>query len=200
MNDKERFMEILQGTGRNGVDNVIRQLEELGFFEAPASTAFHLNEQGGLVKHSLNVYDEAVALADIQKKLCPEQAGKFSDKSIAIASLLHDVCKAEIYREAKKSRKNNDGRWEYYKGYDVDYSPFPIGHGEKSVIRLLQWGLELTEDEMLAIRWHMGAFDLPFQSPEAKANLNVAKNKCPLIALISAADGLATHILETAIQ
>ena len=115
MNDKERFMIILQGTGRNGVDNVIRQLEELGFFEAPASTAFHLNEPGGLVTHSLNVYDEAVALADVQKKLRSEQAGKISNESIVIASLLHDVCKAEIYREALISRKNNDGRWEYYK-------------------------------------------------------------------------------------
>ena len=75
-----------------------------------------------------------------------------------------------------------------------------MGHGEKSVIRLLQWGLEMTEDEMLAIRWHMGAFDLPFQSPEAKSNLNIAKSKCPLIAVLSSADALATSILESTIQ
>ena len=95
------------------------------------------------------------------------------------------------------SRKNSDGKWEYYEGYDVDYYSFPMGHGEKSVIRLLQWGLEMTEDEMLAIRWHMGAFELPFQSPEAKSNLNTAKNKCPLIAVINAADGLASSIMES---
>lgn len=197
MNDKERFIEILRTTGRNGVDNVIKQLEGLGFFEAPASTVFHLNVPGGLVKHSLNVYDEAVAIADVQNNLRSQQSGMLSHDSIAISALLHDVCKAEIYRKALKSRKNTDGRWEYYNGYDVDYSLFPMGHGEKSVIRLLQWGLEMTEDEMMAIRWHMGAFDLPFQSPEAKSNLNVAKNKCPLIAIISAADGLATSVLET---
>lgn len=197
MNDKERFIETLRGTGRPGVEKVINQLEDLGFFQAPASTAFHLNVPGGLVRHSLNVYDEAVRLAEVQKSLRPEQAAKLQGDSIAIAALLHDVCKTEIYRKTIKSRKNNDGRWEYYDGYDVDYSSFPMGHGEKSVIRLLQWGLEMMEDEMLAIRWHMGAFDLSFQSPEAKANLNSAKNKCPLIAVICAADGLATSVLET---
>lgn len=197
MNDKERFIGILRRTERKGVDIVLEQLEELGFFDAPASTAFHLNVPGGLVKHSLNVYDEAVAIADVQKRLRPEQEGGLQGDSIAIAALLHDVCKAEIYRSARKSRKNSDDRWEYYSGYDVDYSSFPMGHGEKSVIRLLLWGLEMTEDEMLAIRWHMGAFDLPFQSPEAKSNLNAAKSKCPLIAVIGAADGLATSVLET---
>ena len=200
MNDKARFIDILKSTGRKGIDNVLTQLENLGFFEAPASTAFHLNIPGGLVKHSLNVYDEAIALAEIQKKLRPELAGRFPLESIAISALLHDVCKAEIYRKALKSRKNSDGKWEYYSGYDVDYYSFPIGHGEKSVIRLLYWGLEMTEDEMLAIRWHMGAFDLSFQNPEAKSNLNVAKNKCPLVAVINAADGLAASVLETTVQ
>ena len=197
MNDKERFIGILKNTGRAGMNDVIANLEEHGFFEAPASTAFHLNVPGGLVRHSLNVYDEAIAVTDVQIRLRPEQSGKLPHDSIAIAALLHDVCKAEIYKRALKSRRNSEGRWEYYEGYDVDYSSFPMGHGEKSVIRLLQWGLEMTEDEMLAIRWHMGAFELPFQSPEAKSNLNIAKSRCPLIAVISAADGLASSILES---
>jgi len=200
MSEKDRFIEILLATGRKGIDSVISHLEDLGFFEAPASTAFHLNTRGGLVKHSLNVYDEALAIADVQVKLRPCQKEKLQPESIAIAALLHDVCKADIYREAIKSRKDANGYWEKYNGYDVDYTSFPMGHGEKSVIRLLQWGLEMNEDEMLAIRWHMGAFDLPFQSPEAKSNLNVAKSKCPLIAVINAADGLAASVLETNIQ
>ena len=197
MSDKERFIEILRSTGRFGIDNVVEQLERLGFFDAPASTVFHLNVLGGLVRHSLNVYDEAIAVAEVQIKLRPDQSGKLPHDSIAIAALLHDVCKAEIYKRAIKSRKNSDGRWEYYDGYDVDYSSLPMGHGEKSVIRLLQWGLEMTDDEMLAIRWHMGAFELPFQSPEAKSNLSIAKSRCPLITVISAADGLASAILES---
>lgn len=196
MNDRERFIAILSNIKREGIDNVLTQLDNLGFFEAPASTVYHLNVTGGLVKHSLNVYDEAVLIAKAQDTLLQDTPRLFDEESIAISALLHDVCKAEIYKKATKSRKNSEGRWEYYQGYDVDYTYFPMGHGEKSVICLLRWGLKMTEDEMLAIRWHMGAFDLPFQSLEEKNNLNAAKNKCPLLALISAADSLATSVLE----
>ena len=66
----------------------------------------------------------------------------------------------------------------------------------RTVIRLLQCGLRLTDDEIMAIRWHMTAWDLPFQSPEMKGNLNAAREHCSLLALIQAADGLAANMLE----
>ena len=120
-----------------------------------------------------------------------------SDETIAMCGLLHDVCKAEIYKRAIKRRKNEQGFWEDYEGYDVDYSNFPVGHGEKSVIVLLQAGLELTKEEILAIRWHMSAWDLPFQSYELMGSLNAAREKTPLIGILQAADGLAANVLET---
>ena len=86
---------------------------------------------------------------------------------------------------------------ETYDTYTTNYSDFPVGHGEKSVIRLLQLGLQLTDDEIQAIRWHMTAWELPFQSGEAKSYLNAAKNKCQLLTIIQTADGLASAILET---
>ena len=118
-------------------------------------------------------------------------------ESVVLTALLHDVCKAEVYKQVEKFRKDKDGKWEKYTTYGVDYSGFPMGHGEKSVVRLLRWGLELTEDEMLAIRWHMGAFDLS-DSPEARNSYTEAGNKVPLLALLVAADGLASHIVESA--
>lgn len=196
MDNKERFISILRSTGRRGVETVITNLEELGFFKAPASTIFHLNQPGGLLQHSLNVYDEAVKITGQQIEFRPECADKLPQDSVTIVSLLHDVCKAEIYKEAQKWRKDSEGRWETYNTYEVDYSSLPLGHGEKSVIRLLQWGLELSDDEMVAIRWHMGPWDLAFQSSEAKSNINAAKNKTPLCAVLSAADGLASSVLE----
>ena len=196
MDNKEYFIGRLRATGRKGIDNVIENLEKLGFFQAPASTVFHLNTTGGLLQHSVNVYEEAVAIREKQIEMRPEMEPFLPLDSIAIAALLHDVCKAEIYKPVEKSRKNSSGVWEKYMGYDVDYSEFPLGHGEKSVIRLLQWGLEMTDDEIYAIRWHMGAWDLPFQSSEAKGNSNAAKTKSPLMAVIGAADGLASFILE----
>lgn len=194
--NKKRFIDALRSTGRPGVENVIAKLEELGFFTAPASTVFHLNVEGGLMQHSLNVYDEAIMLREEQIKMRPAIADKLPLDSVTIAALLHDVCKAEIYKKAIKSRKNAEGFWEKYEGYEVDNSAFPCGHGEKSVIQLLRWGLEMTDDEILAIRWHMGPWDLAFQSAEQKGSQNAAKNSTPLLAIIAHADGLAASILE----
>lgn len=196
MEDKERYESLLRETGRRGIENVLRELNGLGFYEAPASTRFHGSRPGGLLQHSLNVYDEAVAIREIQLRLKPDAGERLPLESVAIASLLHDVCKAEVYRPETKKRKNAQGQWEAYDGYGVDYSAFPLGHGEKSVIRLLRWGLEMTDDEIIAIRWHMSGFDLAFQSPESRANYSTATDKCPLLAVLRAADGLASHILE----
>lgn len=192
----EQCKALLRSTQRPGIDAVITHLEQLGFFQAPASAGHHLNVPGGLVQHSLNVYHMAQGAKANVLQLRPELADKFRDDSIIIATLLHDVCKAEIYKPAIKKRKTLMGFWEDYKGYETDYSTFPMGHGEKSVIQLLRWGLELTEDEMLAIRWHMTAWDLPFQSYEAKECINKAKDKSPLLTLVQTADGLASGILE----
>lgn len=191
----EQFKALLRLTKRNGIEAVISNLESLGFFTAPASAGYHLNLPGGLVQHSLNVYRMAQASKVNILSERPELESCLNDASIIIASLLHDVCKAEIYKPTIKKRKTQWG-WQDYEGYDIDYSLFPMGHGEKSVIQLLRWRLELTEDEMLAIRWHMTAWDLPFQSYEAKECLNKAKEKCPLLTLIQVGDALASGILE----
>lgn len=196
MSEKERFIDLLLKTGRAGMDRVLAGLEELGFFTAPASTRFHGAVPGGLLTHSLNVYDEACVIRESQLRFRPELETALPLASIAIAALLHDVCKAEIYQVVEKFRKDKNGQWERYQAYSVDHSALPLGHGEKSVIRLLRWGLDLTEDEMLAIRWHMNAWDLS-DSPEARASLTTASDKCPLLAVIIAADGLASRILET---
>lgn len=195
--EKEQFESILKATRRKGVERVLAELDRLGFYQAPASTRFHGSEVGGLVKHSLAVYCEAVAIRGLQIRICPEVAAALPDDSVAVVALLHDICKAEVYKEIEKFRKDNEGRWEKYKTYGVDYSAFPLGHGEKSVIRLLQWGLEMTDDEIMAIRWHMSGFDMAFQSPECRSNYGAASDKCPLLAVLMAADGLASHIMKT---
>lgn len=195
--NKVVFSEILSNTGRKGIDIVISKLEELGFFEAPASSRFHLSCKGGLAEHSMNVYEAAVMLREQIIRMKPELEGQLPQESVAICALLHDVCKIDIYKEGILSRKNEDGFWEKYVGYSVDYNMgLPLGHGEKSVILLLSWGLELTPEEMLAIRWHMTAWDMPMQSAEHKESFNAAKAKTPLVSLIQNADGIASGLLE----
>lgn len=194
-NMKDEYTELLKSTGRKGIDDVINYLEKGGFFEAPASVNRHLNYDGGLLEHSLNVYHTAMMLRQQMIVMKPGVEPHLPEKSIIIAALLHDVCKTNIYKKAAKWRKDENNRWESYDSYDVDYSRFPLGHGEKSVIMLLRLGLELTNDEIVAIRWHMSAWDLAFQSYEIKSNMAAASD-CPLLAVIQNADSLATHILE----
>ena len=195
MDFKAKFIEILKTTNRKGVDNVLTGLEKIGFFEAPASTKHHCVFDGGLCFHSINVYDQAIRILKIEEELNPEFVKGITVDNIAIAALLHDVCKAEVYKKVEKFRKDKEGKWEKYFAYDYDYTAMPIGHGEKSVIRLLRMGLELTNDEILAIRWHMANWSMS-DDYETKGNFGAAVDKCPLLSIIIAADELATRISE----
>ena len=193
---KARFIEILKSVDRAGIDNVIAGLEKIGFFEAPASTKFHCAFNGGLCQHSLNVYDQAVRILRVESEIRPDFLGGIPEDSVKIAALLHDVCKAEIYKTVEKFRKDKDGRWEKYMTYESDYSSMPLGHGEKSVIRLLRMGLDLTNDEIVAIRWHMANWSLS-EDFESRGNFNAALDKTPLLSILIAADELATRISES---
>lgn len=195
--NRSEFVELLYSTGREGMDEVIGQLEELGFFQAPASSKFHLNHEGGLLEHSLNVCKVGLMLREQMLALKPDLEESLNKESVIIAALLHDICKADIYQKCIRKRKDRLGQWVDYETYELDYSDFPLGHGEKSVIVLLRMGLDLSDDEIMAIRWHMSAWDLPFQSPDLKANFDTAKRLCPLCTLIQAADGLASNLLES---
>lgn len=192
---KEQFKSILHATRRKGIENVTEYLDKAGFFVAPASVNKHLSHDGGLLEHSLNVYRMAMALRPVLIEQSPAIESRLPEDSVTISALLHDVCKTNIYRKTKRFRKDEQGRWEQYDSYETDYTRFPMGHGEKSVVMLLRLGLELTNDELLAIRWHMGAWDLPFQSFEEKNNMSAAADT-PLVALLQTADNLAAHILE----
>ena len=102
---KKEFCELLRGTQREGVEYVIEDLESLGFFDAPASTRFHLNYDGGLCEHSLNVCKVGMMLREQMIKMAPESAPYLKEDSVIIASLLHDVCKADIYKKVVKKQK-----------------------------------------------------------------------------------------------
>lgn len=137
MTNEERFKAIFQDqVNRPGADDLLEWLENAGFFTAPASTKYHGAYPGGLVDHSLRVYDFLIS--------SPYAVGTIAE-SRAICALLHDVCKVEYYEP------KDDG------GYRVN-DQFPFGHGEKSVYQISRF-MYLTDEEALAIRWHMGAYD-----------------------------------------
>ena len=195
--NQQEFEALLRSTGREGIEYVIEDLEKDGFFEAPASSGHHLNIQGGLCQHSLNVCKAGLMIWEGLKTLDPSGVNNAKRESVIIATLLHDVCKTDIYKRTVKKRKNKLGQWEDSEDYRVSYKDFPMGHGEKSVIMLLCSGLELHDDEMLAIRWHMGAWGINMNSYEDLRNYDTARQKYPLCSIIQSADSLAAAIMET---
>ena len=192
---KDEFVELLRSTGRDGIDDLLAYLDEgrNHFFSAPASVNHHLNHDGGLLEHSLNVCHAALKLREMVIAMRPDLENRLKRDSVIIASLLHDICKADIYRPIRRKRKDAMGLWVEVDTYDVDYSNFPMGHGEK----LALWGgLDIDQEELLAIRWHMTAWDLPMQSVEAMKSLNTARDQHPLCSLVQLADGIAANLLE----
>lgn len=192
---KQFFITTLKKVNRDGIDELVDVLTKDGFFESPASTKFHGNYDGGLLDHSVNVYKEAMYIYKAQCKLNPSIMESVTEDNIIVSSLLHDVCKCGLYKKIWKWRKDKDNKWEQYEAYEHDRSGLPIGHGEKSVIYLLLNKFELKENEILAIRWHMSAFDLSDYS-DSKFGLHEAGDKTPLVSIIQCADMLASRILD----
>ncbi len=196
--NKEEFIQLLRSTGRDGVDDLIDYLDDgrNHFFTAPASVNHHLSSDGGLLQHSLNVCHAALKLRELAIAERPELEPYLNRSSVIIASLLHDICKADIYVPTRRKKRDANGLFVDVDTYNVDYSNFPMGHGEKSAIMALWGGLDITQEELLAIRWHMTAWDLPFQSVEAGKSLNTARDQHPLCSLVQLADGVAANLYE----
>lgn len=191
--NRDRFEKLLRDTERDGIDYVLEDLDALGFFEAPASKQGHGAYAGGLVEHSLNVYDAACDLRASVLARRPDLAAQLPEASIAIAALLHDVCKSNFYKLVRRKRRNEIGTFEESLEYEIQDQNFPVGHGEKSVIMLLGSGLDMTDDEILAVRWHMGPWSLG--KDDEKFYRQSHKNT-PLPAIIHTADTVASALLE----
>ena len=181
--NKERFISIYnEKITRRGADKLLEWLDSEGsdFFTAPASTRYHGAYEGGLCEHSLHVYD--CLCSYLERERVKEQYGlEYTEESIAIASLLHDLCKINLYRVSYRNAKNEQGVWEkvpYYEYHDM----LPYGHGEKSVY-IVSGFMRLTRDEAMAIRWHMG-----FSGEENTNTIGKALERYPL--------ALATHIAD----
>lgn len=198
--EKVTFVEsALKSTARTGMDKVIDYLRNTDFYYAPSSTKFHSNYQGGLLDHSILVLSTAAGLRDAMVKMKPELADRLTDESLIISCLLHDLCKVGFYVPKEKWKKDENDKWVSYRGYDVE-DTFPIGHGEKSVI-LLQWlGVELTIDEMLAIRYHMGLWSTSVDCGDANRAYFRAVNMCPLLSVVQNADFMSSNMLEIIYQ
>ena len=185
---KERFISIFQEKiHREGADKLLAYLESSDFFTAPASTRYHGAYFGGLLEHSLNVYD---CLCDyLARPRVKEQYGlEFSEESVAIVALLHDLCKVDFYVESTRNVKE-DGVWKTVPFYTID-DKLPYGHGEKSVY-IASGYMRLTREEAFAIRYHMG-----FSGEENVNTVGAAFAKFPLAVALFTADMEASYFVE----
>ena len=188
MTAKERFIEIYnQNITREGSDKLLDfLLNGSDFFTAPASTRYHGAHEGGLVEHSLNVYD---CLKDMMERLNERYGIEYPEESIAIAGLLHDICKVNFYKTSYRNVKDETGRWQSVPYYTIE-DTLPYGHGEKSAYIVSAY-IRLTRDEAFAIRYHMG-----FSGTEDPGNVGRALEMFPLAYATCCADMEAAFLME----
>jgi hypothetical protein len=184
MSIKADFLNEALTIKRFGMGGLIKYLETNDFFEAPASSRYHGNHEGGLAAHSMYVHDVMRELLSI----LPIEG--IDMESVHICGLFHDVCKVNYYvldeEEATSAQmrkfqelsdvalpKGTKTKAHLIKVIDAllkkepipEFKPsykivdkLPMGHGEKSVY-IIQKFMQLTEEEAIAIRWHLGGFD-----------------------------------------
>lgn len=192
MTNREKFLDIyLTYIKREGAQELLAWLTGTNsdFFTAPASTRYHSAYEGGLLEHSINVYE---CLRDYlaRNKVRDEFGLSYSDETIAIVSLLHDLCKVNVYRVSTRNVKDPvTGQWKPMPYYEFDDN-LPYGHGEKSVY-VISGFMRLTREEAFAIRYHMG-----FSNEDDARNVGKAFELFPLALALSIADTEATYFVE----
>ncbi len=204
----KRFEELMAKIERAGKEELMDYIRnKTDFYYAPASTRFHLSCEGGLLQHSLNVYDCLVA------KLSSPVWNKFlkdvPEESLILMALLHDLCKVNFYVKGSKNQKTYDAEkvaaadkwqvkhdekgnfiWETVSTYEVD-DKMPLGHGEKSVM-LINCFMKLKTIEIFAIRWHMG-----YAEEKSQYNaLSSSMEKYPVVLALHEADLEASKLFE----
>ena len=190
MDSKEVFLQIYRDNiHREGSDALLDYLEHKSdFFTSPASARFHGSYPSGLCEHSVNVY--RCLEAYLERERVRELYGlDYAPETVALVSLLHDVCKIGCYRGGTRNVKGPDGKWQSVPTFFYEDN-LPYGHGEKSVY-ILSGFLRLTREEAMAIRWHMG-----FSGDEDKRLVGQAFQQYPLAFALSVADMEATYFLE----
>jgi len=182
---KQRFNELLRSTGVKGIEELITHLEQIGFYESPASTSLarHACFDGGLLKHSLNVAEFALDLfnhTDVREKL--------TSKDIIIAALLHDVGKAGSFGlKYYNANVLKSGKVSSAKPYETNKELSGVQHQDASVLIVSKF-IDLSKNQYIAIKYHNGLYTADGR--------DIKGNETPLYLLIHFADMWASRVLE----
>ena len=191
MASRDEFIEIFRThIHREGSEELLDYLmNKCDFFTAPASARYHGSYVGGLCDHSVNVFR---CLEDYlaRPRVRDTYGLDYDMESVAIVSLLHDLCKIGCYKAGTRNVKNEaTGQWEKVPTFFYE-DKLPYGHGEKSVY-IISGFMRLSREEAMAIRWHMG-----FSGPEDERTVGQALQQYPLAFALATADMEASYFLE----
>lgn len=178
--ENQRIARYEMSAKQAGMGDEINELKgwliEKGFFRLPASIKFHGKKEGDLFEHSMAVTEELMSLTKLNYLKWQDQ------RSPWLIGMHHDICKLFMYKEDPT------------KGNGFAYSNserFLPGHGEVSVMYLQNF-IKLTPEEMMCIRWHMGAYD----DKENWEYMGRTIHQYPNILYTSLADMLASNARE----
>ena len=149
MSTKQKIIDVLFKIPRGGINDLLAHLEASGFFTSPASTKYHGCYEGGLADHSWDVYSRVLEMNKTLDLGQARDAGQkplpLTDDNIAIACLLHDLCKVGAYLGTEKPYAWNKQQ--------------PKGHAVLSIVRANGF-IALEPIEEMMIRFHMGVYGL----------------------------------------
>lgn len=192
-NLREQFLAIARNDiHRQGIDNLLKYLEESDFFVAPASTKYHGCYEGGLVQHCIDVYN---ALHDELAFIYGDNyLAVYSEETIAIVSLFHDLCKIGRYVAGTRNVKDPvTKQWHEEPTYFYNDQAMEMGHGAASVYTVQKF-IDLDDFEAQAIFWHMGAYDI--SNYMSLNGLGSAYEKNTLAFALHRADMMATYVTD----
>ena len=182
---KKIITDALTKTKREGVEDLLAYMDEVGFFTAPASGGNHSHAEGGLAQHSVNVMTVAEKMG---VALFGGAGYNEIQDSVVIAALLHDLGKCGDY--GKKMYVENilkSGKQSEAKPWKRNPELLPLDHATRS-IKLATLFIDLTEEEEFAIRYHDGLYET--------ANYGVKGHETKLYMLLHWADMWSSRVLE----
>ena len=177
---KARYIKLLMSTGIKGINNLIGDLERNGFFTAPASSAHHLCKEGGLLEHSLNVYDVACETTSKMDII------HVNHVDLIIACLLHDVGKMGAFGQPNyienilKSGNRSESK-------PFITNKLGLQHQDISIMTVSKY-IDLTEDQAIAIKYHNGLY-----TPDGR---DIKGKETPLYMIVHFADLWASRVVE----
>ena len=127
MTIKEQIIETLRSTKRENIETVISYMEDHGFFTRGCHR--HHRYEGGLADHAWQTYQLAKQIEAENRQRNPN-VPLLAPDSLAICALLHDFCNCHGMHHIRR-------------------------HGYRSAQMLKELGFHLSQEEFLAIRFHM---------------------------------------------